>query len=1156
MNNKFKILIGNQTSFSAASPMAPFEFAVANGFTAFEWFPDKKEDGQGFDLNDLTQKTRAGIKKNAKTHGMSMAVHAPWQASPLAPEGMTIFAESVRFAQDIGATLLNIHYDSDNHEAGFARALLPLITLTKQAGIRLAIENTVLTSPEEINGLFKKLNKLAAADIAHVGICFDMGHANLCSATRNDYIGYLDRLAGNIPIIHLHGHENFGDRDSHLPLFTGPAGDNGAGLTALLLRLAARNYNGSLILEQWPEPPTLLTEARDRIIKLITPLTTPKKKKARAKAAQKKSPNATPPLVAAIAAMDQQSRSWREKLLGVKDLLQENSHVNQEEMLTYLAIYLRFLNTGEITCVEDGRHFRPSHHARCSLEIQEMLFESISPQTIFLLRKILPWLPSFADDFMRHEPLTRIRDIAHRNDIPKDLKKEIKETLQNKLHRCAGPEDLQTAAEILNRITAIDADFSEGFVHEFQIFYAELQDFFNAKSLQARLAALDREDLDQTTRQAMEQFLGAKGNKKKSQKQLLEILEKNTRLRAALVPTAYRRTDPAAHHRRMAEIQLEDYGFALFSELINGLTKTDRSFSWPDGLRALALALSQLRLSTINPEECAVCESQLAAWAQKIDPQDRETLLLIHSLLNRCQRLAESYCEKILAIFAEKAETLGHLLAVPAHAIRTYAEGDIRGSMIFQLAKLTTLLQNKIREAANLPPWDIIVAGLASGRLTPLARLEDFRSAKGKEYVLLLAEATGSEEIPNLVAAIILCRPIPHLSHLAIRARQENIVLIALLDLADKQSLTGLKGKDIAITATADGVIISPKTSATNKKKRAEKIRKIPEYKVSLATNKTLLNLADTKLATCGNKAFGAGILARLGHLSKNFKAPMGVAIPFGVAAKALSADPTRFKKYEKLVKKLTDGPKRNLEQIIDGLQELYLELAVAPAISSQVAKTFKANTRLMVRSSANCEDLATMSGAGLYDSISNVSPQTIAPAIRRVWASLWSRRAIISRERAGIPHHQARMAILIQEMITPDYAFVLHTSNPMNNNRDELYLEMAVGHGETLASAALPGSPLRMICNKQNGKTQLLAFADFSKAARPDPREGLAWSIVDYSQDPLTWDRSFRMKTVARLCNLGCEIEKAFGSPQDIEGVIKDNEIYLVQARAQIKAE
>lgn len=41
-----------------------------------------------------------------------------------------------------------------------------------------------------------------------------------------------------------------------------------------------------------------------------------------------------------------------------------------------------------------------------------------------------------------------------RNDIPSDLKREIKHTIQNKLHRNAGPEDLVATEEMLRRITA------------------------------------------------------------------------------------------------------------------------------------------------------------------------------------------------------------------------------------------------------------------------------------------------------------------------------------------------------------------------------------------------------------------------------------------------------------------------------------------------------------------------------------------------------------------------------------------------------------------------------------------------------------------------------------------------------------------------------
>lgn len=39
-------------------------------------------------------------------------------------------------------------------------------------------------------------------------------------------------------------------------------------------------------------------------------------------------------------------------------------------------------------------------------------------------------LPAFAEEFTAATPLTRIRDIAHRGDIPHELKQEIKHTIQ------------------------------------------------------------------------------------------------------------------------------------------------------------------------------------------------------------------------------------------------------------------------------------------------------------------------------------------------------------------------------------------------------------------------------------------------------------------------------------------------------------------------------------------------------------------------------------------------------------------------------------------------------------------------------------------------------------------------------------------------------
>lgn len=62
-------------------------------------------------------------------------------------------------------------------------------------------------------------------------------------------------------------------------------------------------------------------------------------------------------------------------------------------------------------------------------------------------------------------------------------------------------------------------------------------------------------------------------------------------------------------------------------------------------------------------------------------------------------------------------------------------------------------------------------------------------------------------------------------------------------------------------------------------------------------------------------------------------------------------------------------------------------------------------------------------------------------------------------------------MAVLIQQMIVPDYSFVMHTVNPSNLNPRECLVELVVGLGETLASAACRGNPFRMVGDKESGQ-------------------------------------------------------------------------------------
>lgn len=79
----------------------------------------------------------------------------------------------------------------------------------------------------------------------------------------------LDAVDPAVPFLHVHLHENRGQTDEHLVLFTGPLARDDSGLRALLARLQVRGYQGAFIFEQWPEPPEQLVMASERLRRLL-----------------------------------------------------------------------------------------------------------------------------------------------------------------------------------------------------------------------------------------------------------------------------------------------------------------------------------------------------------------------------------------------------------------------------------------------------------------------------------------------------------------------------------------------------------------------------------------------------------------------------------------------------------------------------------------------------------------------------------------------------------------------------------------------------------------------------------------------------------------------------------------------------------------------
>ncbi len=1141
MTEEGRFRIGNQTAFSAIPLTAPFEYAVENGFDAFEWFPDKKESGAGWSETDIPKEIREHVRETAVDRNMRLSVHAPWPSNPLKAEEH--FSSAVRFTRDIGAKLFNVHLDAGMGIEAYIDAIKPLLEIMAGTGIQLSIENTPETTPEDLNRLFGLLPKSGFDDPASVGMCLDLGHANLCRETRNDYLRYIDLLDSDVPMVHVHLHENFGDSDSHLPIFTGPSAKDESGIRGFLERLQRRGFTGSIILEQWPDPPDLLREARDRLLKIIPVSAAAKAQKTGETKELPGPPGRGSDFAAVIADADKQYRSWRKKLAWIQGLFDDREFELTDERLAYLAVYLRFIGTGQVPTGEDGGHYRPSHNARISRHIYERLKKIENPGNAFIVRKIYPWLPSFDTPFMRAEPLTRIRDIAHRNDIPRELKEEIKHTLQNKLHRSAGPEDLAVSGALLERITAHGAAYPGAFVEEFRKFHEELKEFFNARSLTEQLKALaERHDAE-----LIGKFLRAR-DKASSSPEMRALFTLLTDLRRRFGEEMRNKVTAEAQALQSADIMLEDFSFPLLSGLLNVLARTEETGQWKPTLGCLRLMVENLRLGGFDEEECTAIENEIRAWSSDFDARDRLKLLRVKATAERARRLAEAYAGKILQLYPGIASRLGHVLGVAEDSIKVFSEADIRAHPVFQLSKLVSFLLKRIRVLADLPSWDIIVPGRVTGYLAQADALD--RLPEGKPVVALLKRVEGDEEIPSNVRGIVTEEETPLLSHLAVRARQRRVAFAACEDPDVLEELKNLPGRRVLLDLSGDRGSFS-ESAEEQELHEIHGQAVLPDVVLSQA--KGLLQLDEVTPDTGGNKACAARRLEELSRSGKSdFLAAPACVVPFGALEESLRCRPDLAREYADLAGAPGDPADRAFATSIGRLRDILLLLEVPDEIISGVKKTFGGHSRLMVRSSSNLEDSDGLPGAGLYDTVANVAPQDVAGAIRKVWASLWTRRAALSRIICGVPHGKAHMAVLIQQMIAADYSFIIHTENPVNSRRNEVYMEMAAGLGETLASGRTPGLPWRMIYDRQSREARIISFASFSKAVLPGKTGETGVKTIDYSSTRLSVDDDFRNLLVVRLGKIGKFVEESFGRPQDIEGVVAGNNIHLVQSRPQ----
>ncbi|MDF1487166.1 PEP/pyruvate-binding domain-containing protein [Tessaracoccus caeni] len=264
-----------------------------------------------------------------------------------------------------------------------------------------------------------------------------------------------------------------------------------------------------------------------------------------------------------------------------------------------------------------------------------------------------------------------------------------------------------------------------------------------------------------------------------------------------------------------------------------------------------------------------------------------------------------------------------------------------------------------------------------------------------------------------------------------------------------------------------------------------------------------LIPLPDAHPATCGGKAATLAVLARAG-----LPVPDGFVVPFAT------------------VEALDDGSDEALER----------------AIGEQL--TALGHAAMAVRSSASSEDTAHASAAGQYESTLAVrGPRAVLAAIRACRSSLTSSRAAdywTTRTETG-SQDGARMAVLVQRLVDAKASGVMFTpTQPGGPTR----IEASWGLGPSVVDGVVTPDSYEV---DADGSVRCSVGTKATRLDRNPTDTGL---VSTPTTEDGRLDPALEPPQITALVDLGAQIARLLGAPQDVEWALADGELWILQAR------
>ena len=396
-------------------------------------------------------------------------------------------------------------------------------------------------------------------------------------------------------------------------------------------------------------------------------------------------------------------------------------------------------------------------------------------------------------------------------------------------------------------------------------------------------------------------------------------------------------------------------------------------------------------------------------------------------------------------------------------------------------------------------------------------------------------------------AGIVTAAPQTPLSHINLKARQNQTPNCYLRHALTDPLIIALAGKNVRFEVASDGLLLREATAAEVETYLDALRPANPTYPLRDLTITTIRPLRDVPFTGSSSVGAKAANVAELRRLLPTGMAPDGHAVPFSFYDAFMLEN--GFYAYARLMIQeaafRSDPAVREarLAQFRDLLRNGTVPLNHRTALAATQA-AFPPETPIRCRSSTNNEDLPGFNGAGLYDSYTHRPDEgSLHKSVRKVWASLWNFRAFEEREFYRIDHFSAAMGVLLIPNTDDEQANgVAVSKNLIDPNWRGYYVN--VQKGEQLIT-----NPDQSVIPEEFLIASLMGLTRYEI-------QHVTWSSLQPARTSLlttaqAWDLADRLSAIQNRFRAlyNASSDPAFAMEIEFK-ITKDNKLFIKQAR------